>query len=227
LKRWGLWASLAIVLAAEVSRSGLGSINPLHGNLKTTVQWAWPLLVILAAVWLARVPLREYLAWLRPRAMPVVLGILAVLAVWAFWRGMTYLAATDPLAFIESYRAAVAHGTPAWWYVLGWWPAIIYAPVVEESLYRGFLWRGVANSRLGATGALWVTSLAFAAVHYDYYLVDGVLNPIGFVSYVISGLIFGWVRWRSGSTIASMIVHSFNNVWVVGLNAIVIAPFVS
>jgi membrane protease YdiL (CAAX protease family) len=220
---WGLWTSLAIVLAAEVSQSGLDLINPLKGSLRTTTQWAWPLLVIVLAVWLARAPLREYLAWVRLRATPVVLGVLAVLAVWSFWWGMASLAGQNPWAFVEDYRAAIAKGTSSWWYVLSWWPAILYAPFVEETLYRGFLWRGVEAS-LGGVGALLVTSLCFATVHYNYYLVDGSFNPIVFVSYVFSGLIFGWVRGRS-STIAAMIVHSFDNIWVLGLNAIVFAAF--
>jgi membrane protease YdiL (CAAX protease family) len=59
---------------------------------------------------------------------------------------------------------------------------------------------------------LLLTSAFFAAVHYHYYIQDGrfILSP--FIGLFISGLLFGFVRWRSGSTIASMITHSLSNI---------------
>jgi uncharacterized protein len=83
---------------------------------------------------------------------------------------------------------------------------------VEETTYRGFLWRGLASSRLGNAGAWLLTSLLFAAAHYDYYVVDGTIVLGPFIGEFVPGLVFGLVRWRGASTIASMIVHSASNV---------------
>jgi membrane protease YdiL (CAAX protease family) len=96
--------------------------------------------------------------------------------------------------------------------VLHYWPAAIYAPFVEETIYRGFLWRGLAASRLGNPGAWLLTSMFFAASHTDYYIQDGgvVLAPL--IGFVIAGLVFGVVRWCTGSTIATMITHSLSNI---------------
>jgi uncharacterized protein len=78
-------------------------------------------------------------------------------------------------------------------------------------IYRGFLWRGLASSRIGNTGALIISSLFFAAVHYDYYFQNGTFIPAAFLSPLLSGLLFGWMRWRTGSTIAAMIAHATMN----------------
>jgi hypothetical protein len=113
---------------------------------------------------------------------------------------------------IEDLRAHVSAGASPWSYVLLYWPAAIFAPLVEETTYRGFLWRGLAASRLGNAGALWLTSLFFALVHYRYYIQDGTFIPAAFVGPLVTGLALGWVRRRSRSTIASMLAHSVSNV---------------
>lgn len=47
--------------------------------------------------------------------------------------------------------------------------------------------------------------------HRGYFIHGGRFDPGPFIGALVPGLIFGWVRWRSGSTIASMIVHSAAN----------------
>jgi membrane protease YdiL (CAAX protease family) len=203
-------------------------INPLQGALLTTSQWSIPLLVVVAAVLIARASLIDYLAWTGPRVAPVVLGIAAVAATTLFFIvTAAELAGFDPLGFVARYRAAIATGRSSWDYVFNFWPAIALAPIVEETVYRGFLWRSLAASRLGLAGTLLGTSLCSAAIHYKYfYGLSGHFNLFLLLSYFVSGLIYGWVRWRSESTIAAIIVSFFANIWVYGLNAMVIAPLV-
>jgi membrane protease YdiL (CAAX protease family) len=224
----GVWVSLAIVLAAEVARHNLIWVNPLQGVLLTTSQWSIPLLVVVAAVLIARAPLSDYLAWVPPRVTPIVIGIGAVAATTLFFTvTAAELAGFDPLGFVARYRAAIAAGRSSWEYMFNFWPAIALAPIVEETVYRGFLWRSLAASRLGLVGALLVTSLCSAVIHYKYfYGLSGHFNLFLLLSYFVSGLIFGWVRWRGESTIAAIIVSFFANIWVYGLNAMIIAPLV-
>lgn len=231
---WGIWLSLAwIVLGEEILRKAEGALvratplgaltksDPFWRALEIIAAWSVPFITIIVAVRLTRWPLAEYLAWIRPRAKHVAFGIAVVLGWSLAQHGLAYLLTGSAQFSVEEYRAALAAGTTSWNYVMHWWPAIILAPIVEETMDRGFLWRGVASSRLGTVGALLVTSFVFAAGHYNYYFADGqiYLGTLGF--YVIAGLIFGWIRWFSGSTIVTMIAHSFDNAWTLGLAAIV------
>ena len=86
--------------------------------------------------------------------------------------------------------------------------AVILAPVFEEIVFRGFLFGGL-RYKLGDIWGATLSSLIFAAVH-GY-------SPIGFVSVLISGLIFcGLYRW-SGSLIPGIIAHAtFNLVLTTG-----------
>jgi membrane protease YdiL (CAAX protease family) len=78
---------------------------------------------------------------------------------------------------------------------------------VEETVFRGFLWRGLAASRLGNWGAWLLTSVFFVATHTKYYA-----DPAAIITVAIKGLILGLVRWRTGSSTAPMITHSIEPV---------------
>jgi membrane protease YdiL (CAAX protease family) len=82
---------------------------------------------------------------------------------------------------------------------------------VEESVFRGFLWRGLAASRLGNWGAWLLTSVFFVANHTKDYAAPGAL-----IGVAIMGLILGLVRWRTGRSTAAMITHSLRNLWELG-----------
>jgi membrane protease YdiL (CAAX protease family) len=81
----------------------------------------------------------------------------------------------------------------------------IAAPIGEEILFRGFLFSGWAASPLGGAGTIVLTSAIWAAIHlqYDWF---GMMQIFGL------GLLFGWIRWRSGSTALAMLMHSATNV---------------
>ncbi len=223
---WGVLITILWVVAAEGIRdlanlglnhsplNALGEHNyPAH-VLQITLSWIVPLLVLMVAVRLGGCAFADYFAWLRPSAGGIALAVVTFLVSEAIGRGIPYLL-TGSLAAnlaIEDYRATVAPGTWPWWYVLHYWPAAVYAPFVEETTFRGFLWRGLAASRLGNGGALLLTSAFFAAVHYHYYIQGGRFIPGPLIGTFISGLLFGFVRWRSGTTIASMITHSLSNI---------------
>jgi membrane protease YdiL (CAAX protease family) len=78
---------------------------------------------------------------------------------------------------------------------------------VEEAVFRGFLWRGFASSRLGNWGAWLLTCALFVVAHIGSYPLVALI-PIG-----IAGLVGGLVRWRTGSTTASTITHCLLNLW--------------
>ena len=80
----------------------------------------------------------------------------------------------------------------------------IAAPIVEELVFRGFLYRGLAASRLGIIGAILVTSVLWAGLHTDR-------TWLGFADVLFCGLVLGWLRWRTDSTIPTLVVHGLYN----------------
>jgi membrane protease YdiL (CAAX protease family) len=225
-RAWGAWASIGWVIAAEGIRGAVDFAMD-HSALPALAQhaycwrvvlislsWATPLAVLALAVRLRSSAFGPYVAWARPRLAWVAIALAVGLALQVAGHGLPYVltgSVSDSFP-IQDYRAHVAAGASPWRYVLLYWPAAIYAPLVEETTYRGFLWRGIAASRLGNAGALWLTSLFFALVHYRYFIQDGTFIPAAFAGPLIFGLAFGWIRRRSGSTIASMLAHSVANV---------------
>jgi uncharacterized protein len=77
----------------------------------------------------------------------------------------------------------------------------VLAPIVEELVFRGLLYGWIAG-RWGGTAGLVVSSLAFAAAHYEPAHIILVL-PLGFL--------FGWLRRRSDSLVPSLCSHIVNN----------------
>lgn len=77
----------------------------------------------------------------------------------------------------------------------------LLAPVVEELVFRGLFYGWVAG-RWGGLPALIVSSLAFAAAHFE---------PAHVILVLPLGILFGWLRWRSDSLLPSLFAHVVNN----------------
>jgi membrane protease YdiL (CAAX protease family) len=77
----------------------------------------------------------------------------------------------------------------------------VLAPLVEELVFRGLLFGWIAG-RWGGLPAWLVSSVAFAAAHYE---------PAHAVLVLPLGLLFGWLRWRTGSLVPSLVAHILNN----------------
>jgi len=77
----------------------------------------------------------------------------------------------------------------------------VLAPIVEELVFRGLLYGWIAG-RWGGTAGLVVSSLAFAAAHWEPAHIILVL-PLGFL--------FGWLRRRTDSLLPSLFSHIVNN----------------
>ena len=73
----------------------------------------------------------------------------------------------------------------------------ILTPIVEEVVFRGFV-LDVASERYGDWFAIFISALLFALVH---------LEAISVINAFIGGLIYGYVRIRTGSLWPSIILH--------------------
>ena len=75
------------------------------------------------------------------------------------------------------------------------------APLVEELVFRGLLFGWIAG-RWGGRAAFLVSSLVFAAAHVE---------PAHAILVLPLGLLFGLLRWRTGSLWPSLVAHMANN----------------
>ncbi|HEX5757612.1 MAG TPA: CPBP family intramembrane glutamic endopeptidase [Thermoanaerobaculia bacterium] len=147
----------------------------------------------------ARRPPREALALRLPRLRQALLWTLALVAFLAAYD----LVARDlgrplsPEIMVQSYRTSV-------WPPLFWLAVALAAPIFEELLFRGFLLPSLAASRLGAAGAVTVSSLLFAALHLQYDLFD-------MTGVFLLGCLFAAARLASGSTLLTIGLHVLTN----------------
>ena len=89
---------------------------------------------------------------------------------------------------------------------------ILVAPLVEETMFRGFLYPIVAR-RFGVTAGVIVTGTLFGAMHAQQ--LWGGWGQIGLLIGV--GIVLTWVRARTGSVTASYFVHlGYNSLLFLG-----------
>jgi len=94
----------------------------------------------------------------------------------------------------------------AGWTPLLWIAAVIFAPVFEESFFRGFLFVGLRDSRPGPAWTVIITSMTFAIVHIQY-------SWQSILSILYIGLVFGVVRLFSKSLWTTIELHAAWNLF--------------
>jgi membrane protease YdiL (CAAX protease family) len=86
---------------------------------------------------------------------------------------------------------------------------VLFAPLVEEFFFRGYLFAVLRPTRLGASGTILITSLLFTLAHVGQYQWS-VLLMLG-----VLALLLGYVREQSGSIWLPVLVHALNNLLTV------------
>lgn len=215
---WGLVA-LGTMLAAQFLAILVVLIS--FGDLNAPYAQSMPLLkhagtfaaaaiascpAVLAVLWiavrLARRRFASYLALRWPSRSDLLIGVAVSLAFVAAWDGLSYLTGhvISPGFVLDLYRTARDAGLQ-WLLLIA---LCVAAPVTEEFTVRGFLYRGYSASFLGPVGAIVLSSAMWAALHsqYDWYFMSEIL---------VIGLILGYLRYRSGSTWLTVILHGLSN----------------
>nr|WP_277611316.1 CPBP family intramembrane glutamic endopeptidase [Microbulbifer celer] len=82
---------------------------------------------------------------------------------------------------------------------------VFAAPLLEELVFRGYLFRAWRHSRLGFSGTLLLTSILFALLHAGQY------HWIQLSFIFVLALILGVAREKSGSVLLPMLLHLLNN----------------
>ncbi len=86
--------------------------------------------------------------------------------------------------------------------------ATVWAPVVEETIFRGGVFRHF-RGRLGMVGAAFLTAFLFGVMHgYAFYALAPVISI---------GLIFSFIREWRGSIIGPVVAHALHNATTLGI----------
>jgi uncharacterized protein len=87
--------------------------------------------------------------------------------------------------------------------------AVVVGPLGEEALFRGFLFRGIAGSRLGVVGAVAVSTVLWGGLHLPR-------NLLGALFIAMDGALLGVARARTGSLTPAVAMHAgFNLIaWI-------------
>src|SRR5262245_5850749 len=144
---------------------------------------------------------REYLGLIQPGRPDIAIAVALVLVIGAAdYAVVSLLGGGMPQPQLDQYlNAKLAGALPLFW--IDW---VVIAPVSEELVFRGFLQRGWVRSQYGAIPGIVVISAVWAVAHVQY-------NWLHLSSIFLSGLLFGWIRWRSGSTLLPIVMHAILN----------------
>jgi membrane protease YdiL (CAAX protease family) len=113
---------------------------------------------------------------------------------------------------INTYRSALeAGGLVPLWIAL-----VVAAPLNEELLFRGFLYRGWARSPRAVVPAVVIISALWASLHTPQYQYEWFI----ILQIFLNGLVLGWARWRSGSTMLTFAMHAFINTWAMAVTTV-------
>ena len=222
---WGLWPTVGLGLAVAVIfivvqvivavaylfiQSASGTVSPeLFDGLATDGTFIGIATILTAGIC---TPLVFFFAYLKsgsrvsaylgfnfPDIKVFIKWLVLIVVMAAVFDGLMVLFDKPriPNFIIESYGSASF--LPLFWFAI-----VVAAPFFEEVFFRGFIYAGLASSRLGVWGAIVVTSLAWSVIHLQY---DAFLIMLVF----IAGLVLGVARYQTRSLTICIAMHMLFN----------------
>jgi membrane protease YdiL (CAAX protease family) len=94
-------------------------------------------------------------------------------------------------------------------------PAVLV--LTEEGFFRGWLWGSLERAGKSPTATLVWSSIAFAAWHWSWAILDSGLDlsvtqvPIYLTNAALMGVVWGLLRWISGSILVASVSHAVWN----------------
>ncbi len=173
-------------------------------GILSLVAAASAVLVLILAAKLAGWRVSDYLALVPPDRRHAIQATAALVIFVMAFDAITYLIGKDVVTpfQIDLYKNAAASNS----LLIMWAALVIAAPVGEEIVFRGFLYRGWAQTPRSVWPAIVVISVFWAVIHTQY-------DWFGVFQIFLIGMLLGWVRWRSGSTLLTIGLHALINAW--------------
>jgi membrane protease YdiL (CAAX protease family) len=217
MRVWGLAVTLGFAILAFglgqavglAALTALKTIDPQHVNddgtavaIVTLVAIPIQGITLVLAARMIGVDLLDYFALKFPRWRDAAIAIAVLAAVIALGDTAVVTLGHElvPPSQIEMYRSAQHDGTlPLLLLAL-----VVVGPIGEELLFRGFLFRGLVHDPRDVLPGILAIALIWSLLHVQYDLISaGVVFALG--------VIFGYVRLYSGSTILVMVLHMLLN----------------
>ncbi len=199
----GIFAIFQYVNSADISLSQILNALLENGDLLTAATIASAVicggLIVIMVKARHGAKIREYLALkrLNKKTIILVLAIGAAFLVFSIAAGYFLPKTSKPDYITSAYENASLK-------FLYWIAVVVFAPIFEETFMRGFLFIGFRQSRLGAVGAVILTSLLWAGLHLQYDIFQMALI-------FVLGIVLGTVRQKTDSLWSPIIIHSLNN----------------
>jgi uncharacterized protein len=214
---WGLFVfggmfvgQIAVVAYFVLRRGGpidmAAAIHVVGGGLTISLSVVMGVPAVILALWIAirptRTPFADYLALRGTSWRMLLIGIAAMIVLVMGWDLVSRALGREvqPGFMGDVLKSAQADGS-VWLLVIAF---CVAAPMSEELLARGFLYRGWSESFLRVPGAILLSSLAWTALHLQY-------NWFFFFEIFTIGLLLGYLRYRSGSLWLTIVLHGLNN----------------
>jgi membrane protease YdiL (CAAX protease family) len=208
---WGLLALLLAQVAASAAlylwlgTDALPRVTHFDGPvLAVTILTASPVQIVILA-WAARRrgwPVVDYLGLTLFKRRDLGRGLVIVVVLGSAIALFGWLAGLDLVTPFQILLYASTPNLP--WLAVVTAAVIVVAPFTEELMFRGFLFRGwVRPDGKPAIGILVISALwAIQHVQYDWF---------GVAQVFFVGIVLGWIRWWTGSTLLTFVLHALMN----------------
>jgi CAAX protease family protein len=214
---WGLFVFAAMIVGQlavvglfllrqhePISMQALIHVNGEGLSIALSVIMGLP--AVVAAIWLpvhlSRTPFSDYLALRWTSWRNFLIGIVAMIVVVMGWDMVSRLTGRDVQpGFMGDVVKSAEDGGVLWLLIIA---LCVAAPITEEFLARGFLYRGWSESFLRPLGAILLSSAVWTMLHlqYDWFFLGEVFSI---------GLVLGYMRYRSQSIWLTILLHGLNN----------------
>ncbi|MBI5035679.1 MAG: CPBP family intramembrane metalloprotease [Chloroflexi bacterium] len=137
------------------------------------------------------------------------LGLIALLFILSYAIRFCFVITMMALGVqLQPQQVMLRLDTTGWTFFLTFFSAAILAPFAEEVFFRGFLYGGL-RARIGAIGAMVMSTVFFTALHFS---LDA------FIPILVLGFCLAWLYERTGSLYPGIILHASNNaIAIIGL----------
>lgn len=198
-----------VVTAAATGRESPDQIGQLarslvnHGVFLSVATFSTTLICSAAVIGIVKLKrgsrLKHYLGLIAPNGSQLLRWVVVTTGFCLAFDLVTALL-KRPLLPDFMTKAYASIGSP--WIL--WLAVIVAAPLFEELFFRGFIIKGLAQSRVRWQGAVVISSGLWSLIHLQY-------NSYELVFVFVLGLILGVARVKTGSTLLTFLLHLLVN----------------